>query len=76
MRKRKTPEGVGGRSLKEGKKPIYDVDLRFNEETEDESYKRYKHRCYRNLIIKALLFFILGLLTAFFLRCLIGNVAV
>lgn len=40
--------------------PNYPIKM-FDHKTEDESYKRYKHRCYRNLILKALLFFILGL---------------
>ena len=33
-------------------------------ESQDESYKRYKHLCYRNLILEALLAFIFGLFTA------------
>ena len=37
------------------------------EYAEDESYKRYKHRQYRNLILKSLLAFMLGLLVKFFL---------
>lgn len=37
-------------------------------ETQDESYTWYKHLCYRNLILEALLSFILGLFTAFFLQ--------
>lgn len=36
-------------------------------ETEDKSYKRYKHICYRKLVLKGLLFFILGLLVHFLL---------
>ena len=72
MKKRKTPEGVDGRSCEEGKKPSYDVDLKFNDDAKDESYKRYKHRCYRNLIIKALLSFLLGLAFSVFIRLLIG----
>ena len=35
-------------------------------ESQDEGYKRYKHRCYRNLILEALLAFALGILCAFF----------
>lgn len=34
---------------------------------QDESYKRYKHLCYRNLILEASLTFILGLLFGFIL---------
>ena len=30
-------------------------------ETEDESYTRYKHLCYRNLILEALVSFVLAL---------------
>ena len=62
MKKRKTPEGVGKRLFEKREKPIYDVDLKFNDDAEEEGYKRYKHRCYRNLVIKSLLYFLLGLL--------------
>lgn len=37
-------------------------------QAQDEGYKRYKHLCYRNLILEALLAFILGLLTAYFFK--------
>ena len=37
-------------------------------ETQDESYKRYKYLCYRNLILEALLAFILGLFAAAFFK--------
>ena len=37
-------------------------------ETQNEGYKRYKHLCYRNLILESLLAFILGLFTACFLK--------
>ncbi len=33
-------------------------------ETQDEAYKRYKYRCYRELILEALLSFSLGVLCA------------
>lgn len=36
----------------------------FSNQTEDESYRRYKHRCYRNLILEALLGLLLGLVSA------------
>lgn len=36
----------------------------FGYEAEDESYKRYKHRCYRNLVLKSLLTFVLGMLVS------------
>ena len=70
MKKRKTPEGVS--SFEEGEKPFYNASLSFNDDAEEESYKRYKHRCYRNLIIKSLLYFLLGLLFTFFVRFFIG----
>lgn len=37
-------------------------------ETQDEDYKRYKHLCYRKLILDSLLAFILGLFTSFILE--------
>lgn len=37
-------------------------------EPQDEGYKRYKHLCYRNLILESLLAFILGLFTSFILE--------
>lgn len=60
-------------SVKKGKKQIYDVDLKFYDDTDEESYKRYKHRCYRNLILKSLLSFILGLFLAVMFRLLISG---
>lgn len=66
FKKRKTPEGVGGRSSKEGNYPIYNAKTRFRYETEDESYRRYKHRCYRNLVLKSLLSLLIGMLFAYF----------
>jgi hypothetical protein len=36
----------------------------FSNQTEDESYRRYKHIYYRNLILEALLGFLLGLVVA------------
>lgn len=36
--------------------------------TEDESYKRYKYRCYRDLILKSLLGFVLGFICSVFLK--------
>ena len=49
-------------SLKERKKRINKTYPMFNQYADDESYKRYKHRQYRNLIIKSLLALVLGLL--------------
>ena len=37
-------------------------------QSQDESYTRYKHRCYRNLLLKAILFFFFGLLVGYFLK--------
>ena len=37
----------------------------FDKQAEEKRYRRYKHRCYRDLILKALLSFGLGLLFAF-----------
>jgi len=37
-------------------------------ESQDESYRRYKHLCYRNLILKSSLFFVFGLFIAFLLK--------
>ena len=44
----------------------------FDQNAEDECYKRYKKIQYRNLIIKSLLSFALGLLLSFLLRLLFG----
>ena len=72
MRKRKTPGGVWRGSFEKGKKPIYDVHLKFNDDAKEESYKRYKHRCYRNLVIKALLYFLFGFVFSLLFRLLIS----
>ena len=53
--------------LKQRDKPINEPSKMLYEYAEDESYKRYKHRQYRNLILKSLLAFMLGLLVKFFL---------
>ena len=42
----------------------------FDDQTEDKAYQRYKHRCYRNLVLQGLLFFIYGLLIEFVLKTL------
>ena len=36
----------------------------FCKDSEDERYERYKKVCYSNLILKSLLLFLLGVLTA------------
>lgn len=40
------------------------TNVMLDQEAEEESYKRYKHRCYRNLVLKSLLTFLLGMLLA------------
>ena len=40
----------------------------FYDEAEEESWKRYKLACYRNLILKSLLTFLLGLFLAVLLK--------
>lgn len=42
----------------------FDDSKAFRKDTEDESYERYKKVCYSNIILKSLLFFLLGVLTA------------
>ena len=36
----------------------------FRKDAEEERYERYKKVCYSNIILKSLLFFLLGVLTA------------
>ena len=47
---------------------VDDVEKVIKEQTEDEGYERYKRRQYRNLILKALLTFILGMLCSYLLK--------
>lgn len=54
--------------LKKREKKAHDSSKVFYNEAEDESYRRYKHSCYRNLILKSLLTFILGLFLAALLK--------
>ena len=42
-----------------------------HEDTQNERYKRYKHLCYRNLLLKSALAFLLGILFSVFLGGLI-----
>lgn len=52
------------------KNPNYEIDDPgdvFSQDAKDEQYKRYKYVCYRKLIIKSLLAFLLGMLTHFLL---------
>ena len=39
----------------------------FRKDAKDERYKRYKHLCYRNLLLKSALTFLLGILYSAFL---------
>ena len=54
--------------MKKRQNKANDACVMFYDQAEEERYKRYKHVCYRNLVIKALLALVLGLL----LRCLIS----
>jgi len=49
------------------------TNVMFYDESEYEGYKLYKKRCYRNLIIKSLLSFLLGVLVAFLFKLLISS---
>lgn len=42
-----------------------------HEDTQDERYKRYKHLCYRNLLLKSALTFLFGFLLGHFLGLLL-----
>lgn len=48
--------------FKKRSKESNEISKMFDDQTKDESYKRYKHRCYRNLILESLLSFVLGIL--------------
>lgn len=52
-------------SIKQSKKKAEDSSVMLGEDAEDVSYERYKKICYRNLILKSLLFFLLGLVTGY-----------
>ena len=52
-------------SVKQFKKKSKYSGVMLGEEAADISYERYKKICYRNLILKSLLFFLLGLVTGF-----------
>ena len=52
-------------SVKQFKKKSKHSGAMLCEESEDERYERYKKICYRKLILKSLLFFLLGLVTGF-----------
>ena len=59
-------------SLKNRNEERRKVGVMLKHDTEDESYRRYKNRCYRNLIIESLLAFLLGFLVSFTLGCLVS----
>lgn len=56
------------KSSKKVKGKFNDTGKMFYQQAEDESYRRYKHLCYRNLILEALLSFGLGLLIMYLLK--------
>lgn len=46
---------------------LSDTGKVLHEDAKDERYKRYKHLCYRNLLLKSALTFLLGILFSAFL---------
>lgn len=50
---------------------LSDTGKVLHEDTKNERYKRYKHLCYRNLLLKSALTFLLGILFSAFLGGLI-----
>ena len=50
---------------------LNDTGKVFHEDAKDERYKRYKHLCYRDLLLKSALAFLLGILFSAFLGGLI-----
>lgn len=63
----KNPEASRNRGelMKKNKDVRNNACTVFYDETRDEAYQRYKKRQYRNLVLKALLFFLLGLFCGF-----------
>ena len=57
-------------SPKELRKQGNKADIMLYYEAQDESYKRYKHLQYRNLILESLLAFVLGLLAPHIVKLL------
>lgn len=47
---------------------IKDAGKMLQEDTEDKSYKRYKNICYCNLVLKGLVFFVLGIFCCYLLK--------
>lgn len=54
-------------STKQAKNKVKDTSVMLGEDTKDVGYDRYKKICYGKLILKALLFFFLGLVTSYLL---------
>lgn len=52
--------------IKKRKQELQEMSKMFNYYTYEEGYRRYKNRCYRDLIIKSLLFFLAGIIIAYF----------
>lgn len=50
---------------------LSDTGKVLHEDAKDERYKRYKHLCYRDLLLKSALAFLLGILFSSFLDGLI-----
>lgn len=50
---------------------LSDTGKVFHEDAKDERYKRYKRLCYRDLLLKSALAFLLGILFSAFLDGLI-----
>lgn len=50
---------------------LSDTGKVFHEDAKDERYKRYKHLCYRDLLLKSAFAFLLGILFSAFLDGLI-----
>lgn len=54
--------------FKKREKPRNDIGEMVYQNAEDESYKRYKNVCYRYIVVKSLLFFLLGCLVSYIFR--------
>lgn len=53
--------------MKKGREKADNTNEVFSNEADDKEYKIYKKRCYRNLVVEALLAFVLGSLLRFLL---------
>lgn len=54
--------------LKQRSNPRYEPGKVFDDEAEEERYKRYKNLRYRNLAVEAAVALILGMLTAYLFK--------